>query len=55
MSDPKQSKLGESKDMTQAEGDHVLAKSKGGDGATVKDLSNIEIKCAQCNNIKSDK
>jgi 5-methylcytosine-specific restriction endonuclease McrA len=54
MADPKQSKAGESKDMTQAEGDHVIAKSKGGDGATVKDMTNIETKCARCNNQKSD-
>jgi RHS repeat-associated protein len=54
MADPKQSKSGESKDMTQAEGDHTIPKSQGGDGATVKDMRNIETICAQCNNTKSD-
>lgn len=54
MTDPKQSKLGEPKDMKQAEGDHIVPKSSGGDGATVRDMANIETKCAQCNNNKSD-
>jgi Novel toxin 10/HNH endonuclease len=54
MSDPKQSKSGEPKDMKQAEGDHIDAKSQGGDGATVKDMRNIETICAGCNNVKSD-
>ena len=53
MTDPKQSKSGEPKDMRQAEGDHVVAKSQGGDGATAKDLKNIETICARCNNDKS--
>ena len=39
---------------TEAQGDHTDAKSKGGNGATVKDQSNINIKCAECNNKKSD-
>jgi hypothetical protein len=39
---------------TEAQGDHTVAKSKRGNGATVKDQSNINIKCAQCNNEKSD-
>lgn len=40
--------------MDQAEGDHIRPKSKGGEGATVKDMKNIEMKCAECNNKKSD-
>jgi len=39
----------------EAQGDHIFPKSKGGDGATVKDQSNIEVICAKCNNQKSDK
>ena len=42
MSDPKQSKAGVPRDITQAEGDHIDPKSKGGDGATAKDTTNIE-------------
>jgi RHS repeat-associated protein len=54
MNDPQQSKAGVPKDMKQAEGDHIIPKSKGGNGATAKDLSNLEMRCATCNNIKSD-
>jgi 5-methylcytosine-specific restriction endonuclease McrA len=43
------------KDMNQAEGDHIIAKENGGNGATVDDLSNLEVKCADCNNRKSDR
>ena len=39
----------------EAQGDHIIPKSKRGDGATVKDQRNIETKCAACNNKKSDK
>ncbi|NMM42158.1 RHS repeat-associated core domain-containing protein [Pseudoalteromonas arctica] len=38
----------------EGQGDHIQARSKGGNGATVKDQSNIDIKCAACNNKKSD-
>ncbi len=37
-----------------AQGDHVYPRSKGGDGATVKDQRNIDIKCAECNLKKTD-
>jgi RHS repeat-associated protein len=34
--------------------DYVHAKSKGGDGATPKDMRNHETKCWQCNHEKRD-
>lgn len=38
----------------EGQGDHIQPRSKGCDGATVKDQKNIDIKCADCNNKKSD-
>ena len=38
----------------EGQGDHIQPRSKDGNGATVKDQSNIDIKCADCNNKKSD-
>ena len=39
----------------EGQGDHIIPRSKGGDGATVKDQKNIDIKCSECNLRKSDK
>lgn len=55
MNDPTQSKRGEGVDRDSAVGDHKHPKSKGGDGATVKDMRNHETKCWECNSKKSDK
>jgi RHS repeat-associated protein len=55
MNDPVQSKKGETVDRDAAVGDHKIPKSKGGDGATVKDMRNHETKCWECNSRKSDK
>ena len=55
MNDPVQSKLGETVDRDAAVGDHKTARSKGGDGATVKDMRNHETICWECNSRKSDK
>ncbi len=41
-------------DPREGQGDHKIARSKNGDGATVKDQRNIDIKCASCNNKKSN-
>ena len=38
----------------EAQGDHIHPRSKGGDGATVKDQRNIDIKCSECNLKKLD-
>ena len=54
MNDPVQSTPGGGVDRDAAVGDHVIAKSKGGDGATVKDMRNHETKCWECNSKKSD-
>ncbi len=40
---------------TEGQGGHTVARTNGGNGATVKEQSNINIKCAACNNEKSDK
>ena len=55
MNEPKQNKLGEPVDRDSAVGDHEHPKSKGGDGATVKDMRNHKTKCWECNSAKSDK
>ena len=55
MNAPVQSKKGESVDRDAAVGDHKKAKSKGGDGATVKDMRNHETKCWECNSKKGDR
>jgi RHS repeat-associated protein len=55
MNEPVQSKKGEPIDRDAAVGDHVVAKSRGGDGATVRDMQNHETKCWLCNSKKSDK
>jgi hypothetical protein len=54
MNDPQQSTKGKPVDRDAAVGDHVHAKSKGGDGATPKDMRNHETKCWQCNHEKGD-
>jgi RHS repeat-associated protein len=54
MNEPVQSKRGEPIDRDAAVGDHKLPKSKGGDGATVRDMRNHETKCWECNSVKSD-
>jgi hypothetical protein len=46
--------LGSKVSKTEGQGDHTTAKANDGNGATVKEQSNINIKCAECNNIKSD-
>lgn len=38
--------------MNEGQGDHIQPKSKGGNGASVKDQSNIDIKSASFNNKK---
>ena len=55
MTEPTRRTKGSTVEPTEAQGDHIYPKSKGGDGATVKDQDNIEIICASCNNKKSDK
>jgi 5-methylcytosine-specific restriction endonuclease McrA len=55
MNDPVQSKRSVPIDRDAAVGDHIHPKSQGGDGATVRDMSNHETKCWQCNHDKSDK
>lgn len=42
-------------DPREGQGDHIHPRSKDGNGATVKDQTNINIKCARCNNAKSNK
>jgi 5-methylcytosine-specific restriction endonuclease McrA len=54
MNEPAQSKKGEPIDRDAAVGDHVVPKSKGGDGATVNDMRNHETKCWECNSRKSN-
>jgi RHS repeat-associated protein len=54
MTEPQQGKSGVTPDPKEAVGDHVDAKSKGGDGATAKDLRNIKTRCRECNGKKSD-
>ncbi|MDP9421352.1 MAG: RHS repeat-associated core domain-containing protein [Pseudomonadota bacterium] len=34
---------------TEMQGGHIISRSRGGDGATVKDQRNIQIECAKCN------
>ncbi|WP_420870705.1 HNH endonuclease [Enhygromyxa salina] len=36
----------------EAQGDHIYPRSKGGDGATVDDMRNLETICAKCNRAK---
>lgn len=38
----------------EGQGDHIHPKSRNGNGATVKEQSNIDIKCMNCNGIKSN-
>ena len=45
---------GSNVDPREGQGDHKIARAKGGNGATIKDQTNIDIKCASCNNIKRD-
>jgi RHS repeat-associated protein len=55
MTEPTQRTKGGTVDPAEAQGDHIIPRAKGGDGATVKDQRNIEIICANCNNIKRDR
>ncbi|MEZ4317124.1 MAG: HNH endonuclease signature motif containing protein [Myxococcota bacterium] len=54
MTEPTRRTKGSTVDPAEAQGDHIFPKSKGGDGATVKNQDNIEVICASCNNKKSD-
>lgn len=54
MNEPVQSRKGVPVDRNAAVGDHRIAKAKGGDGATVKDMRNHETKCWACNDKKKD-
>ncbi|QTN28811.1 M6 family metalloprotease domain-containing protein [Rhodoferax sp. AJA081-3] len=54
MNEPVQSIKGSPIDRDAAVGDHIHPKSKGGDGATVKDMRNHKTKCWSCNAKKSD-
>ncbi len=54
MNEPVQSTKGGGVDRDAAVGDHRIPKSKGGDGATVRDMKNHETKCWECNSRKSD-
>jgi RHS repeat-associated protein len=54
MTEPQQGQKGVTPDPKEAVGDHVKAKSQGGDGATAKDLRNIKTRCRACNGQKSD-
>jgi hypothetical protein len=55
MTEPTRRTKGGTVDPAEAQGDHILPKSKGGDGATVDDQRNIKVICATCNNKKSDR
>lgn len=55
MTEPTQRTKGSTVYPAEAQGDHIIPKSKGGDGATVKDQRNIEVICAECNNKKRDR
>ena len=55
MTTPTQRTKGGTVDPTEAQGDHIYPRSKGGDGATVKDRRNIRTVCASCNSKKRDK
>ena len=54
MNEPVQSQKGVPVDRDAAVGDHLHPRSQGGDGATVKDMTNHETKCWQCNHEKRD-
>jgi len=52
MNEPVQSQRGVPVDRDAAVGDHRHPKADNGDGATVKDMSNHETICWQCNHDK---
>ena len=54
MVEPSQRVKGQKVHPNEANGDHIYPRARGGDGATVKDMQNIETKCSTCNLKKSD-
>ena len=55
MTNPTRRTKGGTVEPTEAQGDHIYPRSKGGDGATIEDQRNIRTICASCNNKKRDK
>ena len=54
MVEPSQRVKGQKVHPHEANGDHIYPRAHGGNGATVKDMRNIETKCFTCNLDKSD-
>ncbi|PRP93859.1 HNH endonuclease [Enhygromyxa salina] len=52
MTEPTRRVKGSKVNPAEAQGDHIYPRSRGGDGATVDDMRNLETICAKCNRAK---